>query len=730
MAIYFAHSENTQGEKHRLSKHLIEVADHMAASACKTEYLPIFKLTGLLHDLGKYQTAFQLYLENGGRRGSVPHAAWGAGYAVKLKNNEASIAIDGHHKGLPDKAAWKNDTNPFLHDDMSDFDEAVKAFLSDAGLEPTSSIMRQSKLDAKGSQRELFIRYLFSTLTDSDWLSTEEHFEPERATLRHNRPLPVDFMIGRLEEEFAAKSKKGEINELRNKVRLEAVAKSSLETGCYSLALPTGMGKTLTSLAWALKHAQHNKLKRIIIVLPYISIIDQTARELKRIFGEEWILEHHSSFNENHNTTTDRNESFSTEQKRRKLLACENWDFPVIITTTVQFFESIFSNKPSKCRKIHNIAESVVIFDEVQTIPKEIVLPTLSMLNDIQVIMRTSFLFCTATQPAYEKRPGFDGITTIMPLIEEPGILYDKTKRVIYHLLDELAPVSFTRLKDTVTENDESALVIFNTKKDALEFFSLMKSGDIWDAQYHLSTAMCPDHRKKTIKEIKADLEAKKKILVVSTQLIEAGVDFDFPLVFRALAPMESIIQSAGRCNREGLLNQYGKLGNVYLFLLQDAKYPDKTYQACAGYVAELIQNGIEQLYSHNVFEKYYASVFGLYIDQEKQQGIINARKEFNYETANDCYRYLDDHSEGLFIYNYNYESRQLLHSLEYKEYLSRDDYRSMQQFTVQAYENFIYQNREDIRSSPHGFKIWYGNYDPATGISVAPMEVDKYVVG
>lgn len=722
---YFAHSENDHNVKHRLAKHLNETACLAESFVCREEYKPIFRLSGLLHDLGKYQLEFQHYLENGGRRGSVPHARWGAGYARKFKNNDVSIAIDGHHKGLPDRAAWQSDTNQIIHNDEPGFDDVKQAFISDIGFEEISLTSQKPIPFENGFHRELFIRYLFSALTDSDWLSTEEHFDSDKSALRPGRTLPIAFMLDKLEEEFATKSKAGEINELRNQARNQALEKALLSPGCYSLALPTGMGKTLTSLAWALQHAKQNNLKRIIIVLPYISIIDQTARELKKIFGEEWILEHHSSYNEGQKSATDNNENYSTEQKRKQL-ACENWDFPVIVTTTVQFFESLFSNKPSKCRKIHNIAESVVIFDEVQTIPKEIVLPTLGMLDDVQVVMRASFLFCTATQPAYEKRPGFDGITSITPLIENPGILYDKTKRVTYHLLDDLAPVSCSRLADSVVDHDQSALVIFNTKKDALEFFTLMKSGEKWDAKYHLSTAMCPVHRKKTIKDIKTDLEAKKKILVVSTQLIEAGVDFDFPLVFRALAPLESIIQSAGRCNREGKMDGFG---NVFLFVLQNARYPNKTYKACAGYAAELILSDIEQLYSHNVFEKYYASVFTLYIDQAKQQGISNARKEFNFETVNDCYRYLDDHSEGLFIYNYNEESRQLLHSLQYKEFLSRDDYRAMQPFTVQAYENFIFQNREDVKTSPHGFKIWYGNYDPDTGISVAPMEVDKYVV-
>ena len=725
---FFAHSENGLGNKHRLQKHLTETARLSESFACFDEYKRFFRLAGLLHDFGKYQPEFQQYLENGGRRGSVPHASWGAGYMRKLKLNEVSIVIDGHHKGLPDRANWRSDTSEIFYGDKPNFDLAKDAFIEDVGFDEASLAIPQLKFDKDGFKQELFIRYLFSALTDSDWLSTEEHFDEGKSALRSHRTLPIDFMLCKLEEEFAAKSTVGEINELRNKARKEAVGKAAFGTGCYSLALPTGMGKTLTSLAWALRHAEQNGLKRIVIVLPYISIIDQTARELKRIFGEEWILEHHSSYNEGQELPSDTNEDYSAEQKR-KLLACENWDFPIIITTSVQFFESLFSNKPAKCRKIHNIAESVIIFDEVQTVPKEIILPTLGMLNDVQAVMRTSFLFCTATQPAYENRPGFDGITSITPLIEGPGILYDKTKRVTYNLLDDLGPITFIRLSEAVLERNEATLVIFNTKRDALDFFTLTKASDRWDAIYHLSTAMCPDHRKKTIRDIKTDLEAKKKILVVSTQLIEAGVDFDFPLVFRALAPLEAIVQSAGRCNREGRLNQYGRLGDVYLFALQDARYPNKTYAACARYAEELMKSNIDQLYSHDVFEKYYANVFALYIDQKKQQGINNARKDFNFQTVNDSYRYLEDASEGLFVCNYSNNSRQLLDKLQTKKFLSRDDYRALQPFTVQAYENFIYRNCEDIKTSPHGFKIWYGNYDPATGISVAPMEVDKYVV-
>ena len=635
---YYAHSENNEKVKHLLSKHLRETARLAEMFTCSETYKVIFKICGLLHDFGKYQPEFQRYLEEGGRRGSVPHAKWGASYARKFKANEISIAIDGHHKGLPDRAVWQNDTNEIVHDDEPDFEDVKKAFIADLCFD--ESLLMSSPLNfADGLKREVFIRYLFSALTDSDWLSTEEHFDRNIAALRPNRMLSLELMLNRLDEEFSGKAKEGEINALRNRARQEVLEKASFPIGCYSLALPTGMGKTLTSLAWALQHAQHNGLKRIIIVLPYISIIDQTARELKKIFGDEWILEHHSNYNEG-NAATDQDENYLAE-KKRKQLACENWDFPIIVTTTVQFFESLFSNKPSKCRKIHNIAESVVIFDEVQTIPKEVVLPTLGMLDDVQNVMRSSFLFCTATQPAYEKRTGFSGISKISPLIENPAVLYEKTRRVAYHLMDNLVPVSSIRLCAAVLERGESALVIFNTKKDALEFFVSMKSDSFWDECYHLSTAMCPVHRKHTIQRIRADLENKKKILVVSTQLIEAGVDFDFPQIFRAMAPLESIIQSAGRCNREGLLNQYGRLGNVYLFLPEEARYPNKTYQACANFAAELLLENVEQIHSHDVFEKYYTSVFGLYVDQGKQQAIIENRKQFNFETVSKSYRYL-----------------------------------------------------------------------------------------
>jgi CRISPR-associated endonuclease/helicase Cas3 len=729
MMKYHAHSENSDKVKHSLSKHLHETARLAESFACREGYKPIFYITGLLHDLGKYQLSFQNYLDTGGRRGSVPHASWGSGYARCNRLLEASIAIDGHHKGLPDNSAWKSDTEPFKRGEVIGFEDVVRAFMADNGTDESALKKDTSVAFAEPLQRETFIRYLFSALTDSDWLSTETHFEQDISQMRVSAELPIGEMMNKLGEEFFRKSKEGKINRIRKEARHQVLQKADMPCGFYSLALPTGLGKTLTSVAWALRHAKQNDLKRIIIVLPFVNIIDQTAQVLKGILGEEWVLEHHSSYNEDEMRARDDEEEYYLVEQRKKL-ACENWDYPVIVTTTVQFFESLFSNKPSRCRKIHNIADSVVIFDEVQTLPKEVILPTLQMLKDVQSVMRTSFLFCTATQPAFEKRPGFDGIDAICPLIENPAELYKQTRRVKYHLLNDLAPIDSNALLEATIRQGTATLVIFNTKKAALEFYDRAKDNTVWEKKYHLSTAMCPAHRKEVIENIRTDLAAERIILVTSTQLIEAGVDFDFPVVFRAMAPLEAIIQAAGRCNRENKLGESG--GKVFLFKTLDGGMPDKTYAACAGHAEEFVTPDPELLHNHDVFEKYYAQVVKLYVDPDRYK-INEARgrltRQPNFQIVSDSYRIISNVTEGLFVYLYSDESRRLFHSIEHKEFLSKDDYRRMQAFTVQVYRHFTIQNGATCKPAPQGFMVWYGNYDRETGISVAPIEADKMVV-
>lgn len=721
---YYAHSENERGKKHCLSEHLKRASDIAASFGNNDVTRAWFKIAGLLHDFGKYQPDFQKYLIEGGRRGSVPHAIWGAGYARILGLDEISFVIDGHHKGIPNKSDLKTDTEEFKRKEIKEFDSILKTFLRDNALSESKLKLTVLAFQSSVQKRELFIRYLFSALTDADWLDTESHFKPELPQYRASKTLPIDEMIRKLEKEILSKSKEGEINKLRNQSREEAIKKTDMPCGFYSLNLPTGMGKTLISLDWALRHAKTNSLKRILIVLPYINIIDQTATILKNIFGEDLVLEHHSAYNENEIENKD-DENESDVLKKQKRLACENWDYPVIVTTTVQFFESLFSNKPSKCRKIHNIAEAVVIFDEVQAFPKEILMPTLSMLKNVQEVMRTSFLFCTATQPAFEKREKFNGIETITPLVNNPSEIFNKTRRVTYHLLKNLEPIKLADLLQTASEANCSILTIFNTKKAARNFFETVQNSNCWEKSYHLSTTMCPVNRRQVIKNIRCDLENKRKIIVSSTQLIEAGVDFDFPCVMRAIAPLESIIQSAGRCNRENTLPEYGK---VYLFQLEESGMPDKTYQACAEHAKNLIQYDIYSLYRHDFFQEYYSQVVNLFIDPDKNK-IIAAQENFNFGIVNDSYRVIRKETEGLFVYYYNEESKRLINSIENKPFLTRDEYRELQPYTVQVYQNFIDSNSNNCHLLPQGIRVWYGNYDHNTGISVDPVSADKSIV-
>ncbi len=706
---YLAHSYNSRNLGHLLRDHLEGVASRMESFDPDPDYLDLFRITGLLHDFGKYQTSFQKYLREGGRRGSVPHSAWGAFLALQYKLYEAAFAIDGHHKGLPDKADLKDDCDALMNSSDEFRDTGKDLLLNDMKLGEDNFIVTPYQI--KQSERELLIRYIFSALTDADWLDTEEHFKSEISTQRKAPDFNADILIEKLEEEIARKSKEGNINQLRNKVRDFAVSKAQDCISFYSMALPTGMGKTLASMSWALRHARHNNLKRVIIVLPFISIIDQTAKELKRIFGEEMVLEHHSNFNEDelaNNEIASENHSYDDYAKR---LATENWDFPIIVTTSVQFLESLFANKPSRCRKVHSVAQSVVIFDEVQTLPKELVLSTLSMLRNVQKIMGTSFLFCTATLPAFGKTDKFNGIENIVSLVENPKEVFDATKRIKYSPINHYQPVTISELANLVLEKEISSLNIFNTKKQTFLFYDEIRYKAGFRA-FHLSTGMYPVHRKRVIDNIRECLKNKENIVVASTQLIEAGVDFDFPCVYREIAPLESIIQSAGRCNREGkMLNP----GEVYIFSLKERPRPMKQYYSLADFANTLYNGKEELLFEHDFFSEYYRKAFQLFIPEDKYN-IEKNRQDFNYKKVAESYHLIDNVTTPVFILCD--ESRDLYESIRYKPHLSRNDYRAMQQYSVQVYDHFVKDNIGKLGREPQGYWLWHGDYSNEYGIS------------
>jgi len=706
---FIAHSKNPDGNEHDLSEHLFKVAQIMEDSVTDSNFKKIFRLTGLIHDFGKYQPAFRNYLREGGRRGSVPHANWGAGLSKKYNQVEAAFAIDGHHKGLPDKGDLQTDLYEFDDPGHTLFNSMVTDFFKENHLKEAD--LGYSDTGLRGIDKEVFIRMLFSALTDADWLDTESHFNKALSDKRIKMEFDAEYLLDKIENDLKAKSKDGYINSLRNKVRTYAISKAQCKPGFFSMTLPTGMGKTLASVSWALHHAKHNNLKRIIIVLPFISIIDQTAKELKHIFGENWVLEHHSNFNEDEENNQEIADESIQDESRSRRLATENWDYPIIVTTSVQFFESLFGNKPSRCRKVHNIAESVVIFDEVQTLPKELVLPTLSMLRNVQKVMGSSFLFCTATQPAFEKSEDFNGIENIQSLVENPKEVFDATRRVSYLAVEDYQPVSIDELVRKVFDQGDSTLCIFNTKKQALLFFNAIKDNADYQT-FHLSTSMFPAHRKKVIGNIRSCLKNKEKILVSSTQLIEAGVDFDFPCVFREIAPLESIIQSAGRCNREGKMSENG---NVFIFTMEDSGSPSKQYRSLAEFANKLYKNNEVLLYEHDFFGEYYRKVFRLFIPEDIRN-IEKSRQAFNFKTVAGVYHLIENKTTPIFIHCD--ESFDLYDRIRYKPFLSRDDYRAMQQYSVQVYENFMRENIGKLGKEPQGYWKWNGGYSDQYGIS------------
>lgn len=544
---------------HSLEDHLKGVAALAEAFGSKFGSGDWAYVAGLWHDLGKYSKEFQSYIRRAsgfdsgahleGQPGRVDHSTAGAIYSVtpeQLGRSGRVLAylIAGHHAGLPD---W-------LSEDAgrSSLESRLeKRSLLDAvfASSPPQSILEPPKPTSKPTGRDpaLWMRMLFSSLVDADFLDTEFFMDPQRAQLRENRGFAVSELKSVFDEYMEVKqaaARNTVINGVRAKIFERCKQAASGTPGVYSLTVPTGGGKTLSSLAFALEHAVTHGKERIIYVIPYTSIIEQTAQIFRSIFGDQ-IIEHHSNIDP----------SVETPKSR---LACENWDGPLIVTTSVQFFESLFAARTSRVRKLHNIVNSVVILDEAQLLPPDFLLPVIDVIRELCANYSVTCLLSTATQPALSPKTTLDfdfpGIPDIQEIMEDSDGLYESLKRV-----EIVVPNNFNsgRSWESIArelETHEKVLCIVNRRADCRELCKLMPEGTI-----HLSGLMCGEHRSEVIDTIKFLLGQSETLRVISTQLVEAGVDIDFPVVFRALAGIDSIAQAAGRCNREGLLS-IGKL--------------------------------------------------------------------------------------------------------------------------------------------------------------------------
>lgn len=529
---------------------------------------------GQWHDLGKYSHEFQQYLlatgdPNAGTEGTedsagrrrVDHSTFGARYAAKQVAKYAgqilAFCIAGHHAGLPDAIAHEDSKRKStLQFRLDERRRAIPSVQAPDGTTPPYSPLRLPlrHIDALqvGFQLSFFTRMLFSCLIDADRLETEKFCNSDSA---EERASVAKSDLGQLKlalEEFLNRKTlsvpKSTVNAARAQVLHACRSAAELAPGFFSLQVPTGGGKTYSSLAFALVHAERHQLRRVIVAIPFTSITEQTADSYREAFGtlaETALIEHHSTIQPKYDT-------------RANQLGTENWDARVIVTTNVQFFESLFASATGACRKLHRLANSVIILDEAQTIPIDFLTPTLSALKELVQNYGCTVVLCTATQPALEKRRDFPiGITGIREIVPNAKELYSALNRVTVSRLGITPDAELVRRLAAV----DQALCIVNTRRHAAELFAAVE-GALVGKCHHLSTLMCGQHRRETLSAIKSRLAMGQPCRVISTQLVEAGVDLDFPVVFREACGFDSIAQAAGRCNREGKLRE----GTTYVF--------------------------------------------------------------------------------------------------------------------------------------------------------------------
>jgi CRISPR-associated endonuclease/helicase Cas3 len=599
-------------------------------------------ISGLLHDFGKYQDCFQQMLRTG--QGRCQHAIHGAmlayfgleGAARKPGLNTVMAAIAGHHAGLADWSDYSKKLNEQIYRrqaekirarasaDCKEFESLVSGLSNQQDAFPGAT---KAKLD-------LFIRVIFSCLVDADRLNSGGR-APLQDDLRADERLQT---LLKHVAELQRDSSEGRVKQMRASVLEDCLDAASSQQKLFSLSVPTGGGKTLAAMAFALQRAAlyPERFRRVIVVIPYLSIIEQNAEVYARVFGQDAVLEHHSGsiqklskHDEDHFIPT----SNKDDQEEMKFQESglrpetENWDAPLIVTTSVRFFESLFSNRPSDLRRVHNITRSIVILDEVQTLPRRLLGPLLDMMKELAEDWDTNFVFSTATQPAFERKPGPKKDLrwepgTLTEIICNPALLRETLKRV--EISWEIQPeqaVGWPAVAERMMA-ERQCLAIVNLRDHASQLYAeAMRvaefEGEDTCGVFHLSTRMCAAHRLRVLDKIRKKLTAGESCHVVSTQLVEAGVDVDFPLVLRALAPLDSIVQAAGRADREGKLTAaLGRPGGkVVVFLPEDHKLPPNEYKEATGITEAIAKQELEDGKSVQVdsadairlyFERYY----------------------------------------------------------------------------------------------------------------------------
>ena len=670
---YLAHSQSKSGRKDTVADHLKSVAKRAAEFAEAFGAADEAYFAGLLHDLGKYGDLFQKRLH--GEAEHVDHWSAGAWQACALSmftppGLASALAIQGHHVGLQqletlrrlNPAKW----DPKMHDQwlLSETRmETLMQCLRNDGLLPAVPTSSMYDHASRKVAAMLDVRMLFSALVDADFIETEAHFNAKDRVSKHYRPdapaLNPERALAALMahiEKLARQSKSApSVNTLRSDLLNICLKSATKDRGQYTLTAPTGSGKTLAMLAFALKHAGAHGLRRVVMVIPYLNIIDQTAKVYRDVFsrdtfGEDYVLEHHSLAG----TRGEDSVEDVGEDRLREL--AENWDAPVVVTTSVQMLESLFANRSSPCRKLHRLAQSVILFDEVQTLPTDLAIPTLAALSRLVERYQASVVFATATQPAFGHLDEHVKKWCACGWKPEEIVptelrLFDGARRTKVEWPDLAGHTTWDELAGRLA-SDECAqvLCVVNLKRHALLLFQKLRAlGVPEEGLFHLSTNMCPAHRRVVLWCIHRRLDAGKSCRLVSTQCVEAGVDVDFPIAYRAWGPLDSVAQVAGRCNRNGRLQQPG---SVRVFVPEDDTYPPKGYGQAARVARVLFKSKHERVDVDDpaLFLEYYRQLYSISKLEDRNERLRDAIDRQDFAMVAELFRVIPDASINVLV--------------------------------------------------------------------------------
>lgn len=701
--MYYAHSGDSWEP---LRDHLQDVADCAARFAAPFGAAEEARLAGLLHDLGKYSDRFTLRLE--GRERGLDHwsaGAWAALAGLQRMGTAAALAIQGHHVGLQSPGSLRDLGNlaRYHHPlglSLTETDgRALLARLAEDGLSlprPAQSLFDQTSPRAAGM---LDVRMLFSALVDADFLETAAHFQRDadgnkvyRSSGPPLRPLEALQLLDDHLARLAATSRAAaEVAKVRTDLLLACQEAAALPQGLFTLSAPTGAGKTLAMLAFALRHAATHGLSRIVIAVPFLTIIEQTVKVYRDLFapafGDLYVLEHHSLAGIHGSEGDGQSESTRTAR-----LLTENWDAPLVVTTSVQLLESLFANRPSACRKLHRLAGSVILLDEVQTLPPQLAPATLATLSHLAARYQASVVFATATQPAFDHlearvRPLAASGWAPREIVPASLGLFERARRAraVWEMNESR---SWTSLAEELAEAG-TALCIVNLKRHAQTLASLLRDQGV-PGLFHLSTNLCPAHRERVLAAVRRRLEESLPCLLISTQCVEAGVDVDFPTVYRAFAPLDAIAQAAGRCNRNGRLP---KDGLVRVFLPVEEQYPPGGYGQAASVTRILFKEiGPEgmDLQSPSLFDRYFRTLYDLTgitaTDQGKAKKLDEAIRQHDFATTAELYRLIDQDAVNVIVPYDAEETAHLLARLREEGRPRRDWLRRARPHTVNLY--------------------------------------------